>query len=93
MAGQEIGLEVTAGRTKYRVKSRDQNEGRSHNMKTENKPFERVEQFRYLGTALTDRNSIQKEIKDRLKSENACCHSVLNVLCSGLLSKNVKMNM
>jgi hypothetical protein len=33
-------------------------------------------QFTYLGTALTDQNFIQEEIKKRLKSENACYLSV-----------------
>jgi hypothetical protein len=56
-----------------------------------NIPFERVEQFKYLGTALTDRNSIHEEIKSRLKSGNACYHSVQNLLSSGLLSKNTKI--
>jgi hypothetical protein len=29
--------------------------------------FERVKEFRYLGTNLTNQNSIQEEIKSRLK--------------------------
>jgi len=70
--------------------SRDQNAGRSHNIKTDNGSFERVEQFRYLGTTLTNRNSIQEEIK-RLKLGNACHHSVQNVLSFSLLSKNIKI--
>ena len=40
---------------------RDQNAGRSHNIKTDNSSFERVDEFKYLGTALTDQNSIEKE--------------------------------
>jgi hypothetical protein len=51
-----------------------------------------VEEFRYLVTTLTNQNSIQEELKSRLKSGNACCHSVQNVLSSNLLSKNIKMN-
>ena len=31
------------------------------------------------------------ETKSSLKSENACYHSVQNILCSSLLSKNVKI--
>ena len=31
---------------------------------------ERVEEFKYLGTTLTDQNYIQEEIKSRLKSGN-----------------------
>jgi len=52
---------------------------------------ERVEQFKYLGTTLTNQNSMQEEIKSRLKSGNACYHSVQNLLSSSLLSKNVKI--
>jgi len=35
--------------------------------------------------------SIQEEIKNRLKSGNACYHSVQNLLSSSLLSKNIKI--
>ena len=38
-----------------------------------------------------EQNSIQEEIKSRLKSGNACCHSVQNLLYSILLSKNLKI--
>ena len=44
--------------------------------------IERVEEFKYLGTALTNQNSIQKEIKSRLKLGNACYHSVQKLLSS-----------
>ena len=53
--------------------------------------FERSEQFKYLGTTVTNQNSIQEENKSRLKSGNACCHSVKNILSSRLLSKNLKI--
>jgi hypothetical protein len=44
--------------TKYMVMSRDQNVGRNHSIKTDNNSFERVEQFKYLGTNLKNQNSI-----------------------------------
>ena len=53
--------------------------------------LERVENFKYLGTTLTNQNSTQEEIKSRLKIGNACCHSVQNLLSSSLLSKNLKI--
>jgi hypothetical protein len=88
VAAKEIGLEVSADKTKYLVMSRDQNTGRIHGMKIDNSSFERVDDFKYLGTTLTNQISIQEKIKNGLKSENACCHSVLNLLSSSLLSKN-----
>jgi len=60
-------------------------------MKINNGSFERVEEFKYLETTLTNRNSIQEEIKSRLKSGNACYYSVQNLLSSSLLSKNLKI--
>jgi len=74
------------------VMSGDQNAGRSRSIKPDSNSFERVEQFKYLGTALTDRNCIQEEIKSRLKSGTACCHSVQSILSySLLLPKNLKI--
>jgi len=73
------------------VMSRDRNAGRSHNIKIDNSSIERVEEFKYLGTTLTDQNSIQEEIKSRLKSGNACYHSVQNLLSSRLLPKYIKI--
>jgi len=59
----------------------------------DNSTFERVEEFKYLGTTLTNQNSIAEEIKRRLRSGNACYHSVQNLLSSGLLSKNLKIKL
>jgi hypothetical protein len=71
--------------------SRDQNTGRSHQKKIYNSSFERVEQFKYLGKTLTNQNSIQEEIKSRLRPGNACCQSEQTLLSSCLLSKNLKI--
>ena len=60
-------------------------------MKTDNRSFEMVEEFKYSRTNLTNQNSIQEEIKSRLRSGNACYHSVQNLLSSSLLSKNLKI--
>jgi hypothetical protein len=52
VASKETGLEVNADKTKYIVV-------------TDNSSFERVEDVRYLATILTNKNSIQEEIKSR----------------------------
>jgi len=59
VASKETGLEVNADKTKYMVMSKHQNARGSHNIKIDNSAFEKGEEFKYLGTALTDQNSIQ----------------------------------
>jgi hypothetical protein len=65
--------------------------GSGHAMKTDNSSIERMEEFKYSGTTLTNQNSIQEEIKSRLKSGNSCYYSVQNLLSSRLLSKKLKI--
>ena len=57
VATKEIGLEVNADKTKYMVMSREQTAGLSHTMEVDNSSIERVEEFKYLGTTLTNQNS------------------------------------
>jgi hypothetical protein len=52
--------------------SQHQPAAQNHNIKIGGKPFERMESFRYLGITLTNQNSIQEEMKSRLKLGNAC---------------------
>ena len=73
---------MNVDKTKYMVMSRDQNLGRSHNILIDYSFFEKVEEFKYLVTTLTNRNSIQEEIESRPKSGNFCYHSVQNLLFS-----------
>jgi hypothetical protein len=40
-------------------------------MKIDNSSFERVEEFKYLGTTLTNQNFVHEEIKSRFKSFGA----------------------
>ena len=54
-------------------------------------PIRSVVDTTYLGTTLTNQNSIPEEIKCRLRSGNAYYHSVQNLLPSRLLYKNLKI--
>ena len=45
------------------IVSRDQNSGRCHNIKTDNRSFKRVEELKYLGTILTNQNYIQNILR------------------------------
>ena len=74
--GNEV--EVNAGNIKHKVMSRDQDAGRSPSIKIGKSAFERLEELKYLGKNITNQNSIQEEIRSRMKSRNACNHSVQN---------------
>ena len=76
VASKETGLEVNADKTKYMIMSRDQNMGQSHNIKIDNISLVTLEELKYLKTTLTYQNSLQEVLKIRLKSGNACYHSV-----------------
>jgi RNase adaptor protein for sRNA GlmZ degradation len=87
-ASKKTGLEVSLEKTKHMLMSRYQKARQKHSIKIANRGFEVVAEFKYLGTALTDKNYMHKEIKNRLNMESACYHLVQS---SHLLSKNVKV--
>ena len=78
-ATREIGLEVSADKPKYMVMSRDQNAGRIQSVRIDNSTFERVEEFKYLETTLTNQNSIAEEFNplpanvENMVSSEQCC--------------------
>jgi hypothetical protein len=90
-ASKEVGLEVNPEKTKYMLVSRYQKAGQRQSIKIGNRSLESLAKFKYLGTILRDRNCVLEEIKSRLNSGNACCHSVQSLLPSRLLSRNVKV--
>jgi len=60
VASNRRKLEENVDKTKYTIMPRDQNAGRRHGIKTGNRSFDIVEQFQYLGSTLTNQNSIQQ---------------------------------
>jgi hypothetical protein len=82
---------VNPEKTKYILMSRSQKRGQKRSIKIANRSFGDVAKFKYLGTALTDQNCMHEEVKSRLNSGNASCHSVPNFLSSCPLSRNLKV--
>jgi hypothetical protein len=73
------------------VMSRDQNAGRNYKVKIDNKSFKILEEFKYLGTTITNQNSIREENKRKVYLGNPCYVSVQNLLSSSLISKGLKI--
>lgn len=68
--------------------SRDQNTVQNYYIKIDNMFLERVDQFIYLETTLTNQNFIHEEVK----SGNSCYYSVQFFFFSCSRSKNIKIN-
>jgi hypothetical protein len=49
-ASKEVGLEISVDKTKHMLLSRHQNVGQNRDIKIENRSFENVSEFKYLGT-------------------------------------------
>ena len=53
--------------------------------------YKKVKTFKCLSFLLKNQNSIQKEIKCRLKAGNSCYYSAQTLLSSRRISKNFKI--
>ena len=62
---KDIGLAANIGKTKYMEIGRHQGVIANSHIKIGSNSYEKVETFKYLGSLLTNQNSIQEEIKCR----------------------------
>jgi hypothetical protein len=71
--------------------SHHENAEQNHNLKTADRSFENVAQFKYLGATVPNQKLTHDKTAKRFNSGNVCYHSVQNLFYSRLLSKNVKI--
>ena len=87
-ACEGIGLAVNTGKTKYMEIGRHGGMIGIENIKIyHSNYYEKVKTFKYLGSLVRNRNSIQEEIKCRLKAGNSCYYSVQTRLSFQILRK------
>jgi hypothetical protein len=67
---KETGL-ANKCREHYVFMYREQNIGQNHTIKIGNKSFEKLEQFKYLETTLTNKIALTKRLNGRLNLGNA----------------------
>ena len=91
MTIERSGLAVNTGKTKYMEIGCHLGMIANEHIRIGSNSYEKVKTFKYLGSLVTNRNSIQDEIKCRLKAGNSCYYSVQTLFSSRLLSKNLKI--
>jgi hypothetical protein len=67
---KEVRLEVISEKVKNMLLSHHQNAGENHEIERANRSFENIAQFKYLETTVTDKNSIEDDIKRSFNSGN-----------------------
>jgi hypothetical protein len=60
LSNKESGVKVNAKGSKYMLMMCEKNAGQYHKVKIGNKSSKSVEQFKYLGTTLTNRTELQE---------------------------------
>ena len=75
-ACKDIGLAVNIGKTKYMEIGRHRGIIANAHFRIRSNSNEKVETFKYLGSLLKNQNSIQEEMKCRLKAGNSYYYSV-----------------
>ncbi|KAJ9580787.1 hypothetical protein L9F63_024039, partial [Diploptera punctata] len=77
---KKLGLGVNINKTKYMVTRRNSLNNGNGQLMTNEGNFEEVVEFKYLGTIITNKNEMHKEIKHRLNSGNACYYALQRLL-------------
>ena len=86
-ACKDIGLAVNTGKTKYMEIGRHRGMVANAHIRIGSNSYEKVKSFKYLGPLVTNQNSIEEDIKCRLKAGNSCYYSVQTLLYSQILRR------
>jgi len=87
----KYGLIGNVHKTKYLKCTRRQDQPKSINI--ENKEFEQVKSFKYLGSTVNTNNTIEEEIKERIALENKAFFANKKMFQSKLISKMAKLKL
>ena len=88
---KKVGLIVNEDKTKYMINTRNKVRFRHlDHLEIGNYQFERVSQFKYLGTVIDENSDGSVEIKARIAAGNRCFYSLLGVFKSAVVSRHTK---
>ena len=86
-----IGLAVNTRKSKYMEEGRHRGLVANEHITGGRNSYEKLKTFKYLGSLLTDQNSIRLEMKCRLKAGYLCYYLVQAPLSSRLQSRKLKI--
>jgi len=90
---KKVGLRINEEKTESMVVSRRKgNQVQEKFIKVEEYKYKRVNQFKYLGSIITQDNDTKIEISMILQSANKCFFGVSKIFRSRAISKNLKVN-
>lgn len=76
-ASMSMGLYVNENKTKYMVMSRTNLN--INDLLVNNWKFKAVNNFKYLGSNVNDKNNMHQEINERTTNENRCYYSIIKL--------------
>ena len=79
---KDIGLAENTGKTKYMEVGRHRSMISKEYIRIGSNSYEKGKSFKYLGSLMTNKNSIQEEIKFRLKAGDSSYYSAQILLSS-----------
>jgi len=88
-AASKIGLLVNEGKTEYMFLSRRELPF-CQSIRIDHYKFIRVEQFKYLGSILTEKNNVANEVAARIQDGNRFYYGLTKVLNSRAVSQRMK---
>jgi len=90
-SAKKVGLHLNIEKTQYmKVSSELDNLRKTETITVGQYEFKKVEDFKYLGTIVAQKNEFQIEIQQRIKMGNKCFYALGKLLSSKVLSKEFK---
>jgi hypothetical protein len=89
-AAAKVGLQCNEGKTAYMCVDRRKLHQPANILNIGRFNFNKVQQFKYLGTIVTENNDVAKEVAARIQTVNKCYYGLAKILGSRVLSIELK---
>lgn len=90
-AGEEMGLKINQSKTKYMLSTRKRQNTKEKTILLNQVEYEWCQNFKYLGSLITDDNNMRDEINMRISAGNRSYFALQKVFRSRGLSRNLKL--